>query len=116
MALKNKKDSISSINIRIHPDLKAALDRHCEEHIEKISEAVTAAIKNYIGFGKPQIDRPVIINKTIEDKTLRLDIRVHSRLKEALQDYCEKKIESLTGVVTISIMQYIGFKKNELNQ
>jgi hypothetical protein len=111
MALKSKNDHISSINIRIHPSLKTSLDLYCEEHIEKIAEAVTSAIKEYIGFGKPPVERPVHIHENIEGKALRLDIRVHSRLKEALQDYCDKKSELITDTVTDAIKMYIRFEK-----
>ena len=40
------------LDIRMHPKLKEALDKYCEAHLESITEAVTTAVKRYIGFDK----------------------------------------------------------------
>jgi hypothetical protein len=102
---------IAHIDLRIHPHLKLALDKYCEVHLEKISEAVTNSIKNYIGFGKPAIDKTDIKFEQDEGKSFRLNIRVHPRLKEALEEYCKKNNEKYTLVVTNAIKHYIGLKK-----
>jgi len=111
MTEKKRKEPVPSINIRIHPELKDALDKYCDEHIEKIAEAVTSAIKHYIGFGKPPIQKPLLKVETADSKPLRLDIRVHPRLKTALQEYCTNRSESITDVVSTAIMTYIGFNE-----
>jgi hypothetical protein len=40
------------LEMRINPILKEALKKYCDEHIESSTEAVTNAIKKYIGFDK----------------------------------------------------------------
>jgi hypothetical protein len=55
MPKKNRKtENIKSerLEIRIHPRLKQALDDYCAKHLEKLTEAVTNAIKKYVGFEK----------------------------------------------------------------
>jgi hypothetical protein len=107
-----ENNQISSIDIRIHPKLKASLDLYCEAHLEKMAEAVSNAIKNYIGFGhKTSIRKNARDFEKDAGKTLRLDIRVHSRLKEALQEYCKKNDEKVTDAVTNAVKRYINFKK-----
>jgi hypothetical protein len=107
---KKENSQIAYIDLRIHPHLKQALDKHCDAHLEKISEAVTNAIKSYIGFGKPAIDKAEKEFGQDEGKTFRLNIRVHPRLKEALEVYCHKNEEKYTQAVTNAIKLYIGFE------
>jgi hypothetical protein len=108
---KKENIQIAHIDLRIHPQLKRALDKHCEVHLEKISESVTNAIKNYIGFERPAIDKSDIGFEADEGKSFRLNIRVHPRLKEALESYSNKHNENYTQLVTNAIKHYIGFKK-----
>jgi hypothetical protein len=111
VTLKKETIQIAHIDLRIHPHLKLALNKHCEVHLEKISEAVTNSIKNYIGFGKPAIDKSNINFEQDEGKSFRLNIRVHPRLKEALEEYCKKNNEKYTLAVTNAIKQYIGYSE-----
>jgi hypothetical protein len=108
---KKENIQIAHIDLRIHPHLKRALDKYCDAHLEKISEAVTNAIKSYIGFGKPAIDKAVKEFEQDEGKSFRLNIRVHPRLKEALEAYCRANSEKYTETVTNAIKLYIGLNK-----
>jgi hypothetical protein len=40
------------LEIRIHPTLKRALENYCKRNYESVTEGVTRAIKQYIGFEK----------------------------------------------------------------
>ena len=110
MKPQKSKNHITNIDIRISPDLKEALDTYCEENLEKASEAVTSAIKSYIGFGKTEKTEIGELPKKDEGKTLRLNIRVHVRLKDALNEFCLKNNAKITDVVTHAIKLYIGYK------
>ena len=51
-------------------------------------------------------------SKTSDDgKVTRLDIRMHPRLKDALQEYCDSHLETITEAVTNAIKRYIDFEK-----
>jgi hypothetical protein len=103
---------ISNIDIRIHPELKRRLDLFCEENLEKISEAVSSAIKELIGFGK-QGDSGMFQSEDDRDegKTFRLNIRVHPRLKDALNEFCTRNNIKYTHAITVAIKKYIGFEE-----
>jgi diketogulonate reductase-like aldo/keto reductase len=102
---------VPNINLRIHPQLKQLLDEYCEENLEKISEAISSAIKDYIGFGNFKGQKIENKLESDEGKTYRLNIRVHPRLKKALVEYCKKNNENFTEAVTNAIKLYIGYHK-----
>ena len=93
MTPQKLKNHITNIDIRVAPNLKQALDAYCEENLEKVAEAVTSAIKSYIGFGKSEKTKIGEFPKKDEGKTLRLNIRVHVRLKNALNEFCENNAQ-----------------------
>jgi hypothetical protein len=105
---KKQKAEVGHIDIRMHPDLKVALDNYCEAHLEKVTESIASAIKNYIGFGKAAVSTAGTPLGTDEGKTFRLSIRVHPRLKDALAEYCKRHTTNHTQVVTDAIKIYIG--------
>jgi len=39
----------------------------------------------------------------------RIDIRLDPKLKEALEQYCDDKYETMSNVIKAAIKQYIGF-------
>ena len=43
---------VTRLDIRMNPKLKKALEEYCDQHLETITEAVTNAIKKYIGFDR----------------------------------------------------------------
>lgn len=105
--MQNKKTkSIATINIRISPALRESLDLYCETHIVKLSEAVISAIKAYIGFGQAPCVKNEKAAPDDETKTLRLDIRIDSRIKDALEAYCKESGETVSEAVVEAIERF----------
>jgi hypothetical protein len=101
-----KTKSIATINIRISLALRESLDLYCETHIVKLSEAVVSAIKAYIGFGQPPCVKKEKAATDDKPKTLRLDIRVDSRIKDALEVYCRESGETVSEAVVEAIERF----------
>jgi hypothetical protein len=96
------------IEIRISADLKNSLETVCARRLESISEAVTHAIKNFIGFGMSQHPKPKIYKLTEDKKDERLEIRIHPKLRASLLDFCGKyNIETISQAVIMAITQYL---------
>lgn len=108
MAKKLKKDAIANLDFRMHPELKQQLDAYGEMHLEKSTESITSALKSYIGFNAPPVKKPAVIPETDKGKSLRLNVRIHERLKEALEEYCKKSGETYTDAITNAVKMYIG--------
>jgi hypothetical protein len=56
------------IEIRLHPEVKAALDKYCFDHKQNISEFVTQLIRDKIGFSNIRTDNS-IMSKALEDSS-----------------------------------------------
>lgn len=49
---KQDEGKSDRLEIRLHPAIKLALKNYCTKNYESTTEAVTRAIKQYIGFEK----------------------------------------------------------------
>jgi hypothetical protein len=49
---KQNEGKSDRLEIRLHPAIKLALKNYCTKNYESTTEAVTRAIKQYIGFEK----------------------------------------------------------------
>jgi hypothetical protein len=112
--LANKKNSskIAYLDFRLSPSLKMALDKYCDEHIEKTTEAINNAIKCTTGFGGTPLKKTIQQFEPDTGKTIRLNVRTHPLLKISLDEYCLKNGMNLTDAVTNAIKNYIGFSEN----
>jgi metal-responsive CopG/Arc/MetJ family transcriptional regulator len=96
------------IQIRISADLKNSLETVCARRLESISEAVTRAIKNFIGFGMPRSHKNKISKLTDSKKDERLEIRIHPLLRKALMEFCkDNNIDTVSQAVIRAIKLYI---------
>jgi hypothetical protein len=114
MGKKTKTSGVGKtgrIEIRIDPDLRSFLAEYCEKNLQTTAEAVTHAIKELIGFGKPNpAKRQIIEDLSGSKKTERLEIRIHPRLeKELVKFKTENRIDNVSLVITEAIKQYIGY-------
>jgi hypothetical protein len=98
------------IEIRISCALKDALESFSRRNLQTTSEAVTHAIKEFIGFGQNNPPKRKIGKNTPDkNKTGRLQIRIHPRLKKEFYQFCYNSgIKKKTIALTEAIRLYIG--------
>ncbi|MBN1600880.1 MAG: hypothetical protein JW915_04680 [Chitinispirillaceae bacterium] len=109
------KSKTQRIEVRLSTDLKNALEAYCEKNLESIMETANRAIKEFVGFGQNNPQIPQIIPDDDLPKNNRLEIRVHSQLKQMILD-TQKQITATSGVkpnissiILSAIIQYIGY-------
>ena len=113
--MKNRSSGrTKTIDMRISDAQKDALESFCGKNYQTTSEAVTHAIKQFVGFG--QLNPPKRkIGKIDQDrkKNGRLQIRIHPRLKNEFYEFCDNSgIENKSIALTEAIRRYIGALKS----
>lgn len=109
--MKNRgSGKTKTIDMRISNALKKALESFCRKNLQTSSEAVTHAIKQFIGFGQINPPKRKVAKINLDKKkNKRLQIRIHPRLKNQFAKFCKSSgIENHSVALTEAIRIYVG--------